>query len=86
MSADQDPKPKKLIQAYAQAGHYLGLGMQFAVAILLGLWGGWWLDNRLSVSPLFLLLGALLGGATGFYALYRAMVDEQEKERQRKRR
>jgi F0F1-type ATP synthase assembly protein I len=86
MSTDQDPKPKKPIQAYAQAGHYLGLGMQFAVAILLGLWGGWWLDSKLSVSPLFLLLGALLGGAAGFYALYRAMVEEQEKERQRKRR
>ena len=85
MSTDQDPKPKKPIQAYVQAGHYLGLGMQFAVAILLGLWGGWWLDSKLSVSPLF-LLGALLGGAAGFYALYRAMVEEQEKERQRKRR
>ena len=39
------------------AGRYAGLGLQFALSILLFLYVGQWLDGRLGTKPLFLYLG-----------------------------
>lgn len=62
-------------------------------AILLGLYGGWWLDRRLETFPLFMLLGIFLGIGIGFYSLWRELnaikdresetESEQEKNEQR---
>jgi F0F1-type ATP synthase assembly protein I len=41
------------------------------VALLLGVFGGRWLDARLGTSPLFVLAGAALGMAVGFRELIR---------------
>ena len=40
------------------------------LAILLGLFGGRWLDRQLSTEPLFMLLGIFFGIAAGFYRLW----------------
>lgn len=47
-----------------------GAGVQFAVAILVFLFLGRWLDGRLGTSPIFLLVGAFVGAAGGFYSMY----------------
>ena len=73
---------KKKIGAYAEIGPYASLGIQFAAAVLLFLAVGWWLDDALATTPLFLLLGTLLGAAVGFYKLYRTLMD-LEKRRKR---
>ena len=49
----------------------LGLGWYVAIAIVLGIAGGLWLDNRMGTLPLFTLLGVLLGAVAAFYGLYR---------------
>ena len=49
----------------------LGLGWYVAIAIVLGIAGGIWLDNRTGTLPLFTLLGVLLGTVAAFYGLYR---------------
>ncbi len=54
-------------------GRYLDLGFQFAVAIVVGAGGGYWLDSRIGTMPLFLIVGVLLGGTSGFLSLYRAV-------------
>ncbi len=70
----------------SQAGEFMGVGLQFAGAILLFLFVGQWLDRRLGTSPWLLLLGVFTGAAAGFYALYRQLViAPRERERERKR-
>lgn len=66
---------------------FAGAGIQFAVAIVLFVFLGSWLDNRLGTSPLFILLGVLVGGGGGFYSLYRKVSAAQQAdlERQKKR-
>ena len=66
----RERKTSDLGESYRRAGPYLGIGMQFVVSILLGLYCGHWLDSRLAWSPLFLLLGGFFGAGAGFYNLY----------------
>ena len=49
---------------------YSHLGIQFALVVLLGIWGGAQLDKRLSTN-LFTLIGTFAGAGIGFYFLYR---------------
>lgn len=54
-------------------GPYLDLGIQFAVAIAIGVGLGYFLDGKLNTFPLFLVLGLLLGATSGFLNIYRAV-------------
>lgn len=67
------------------AGTYAGLGLQFAISILLFLWVGQWLDRKLGTSPIFLLVFVFLGGGAAFYSIYRKLMGIQEREEQAKR-
>ncbi len=67
--------PSKRIGAYSEIGAYASLGIQFAVTVLFFLAGGWWLDDYLATTPLFLLLGTLFGAGGGFYKLYRTLMN-----------
>ncbi|MBO9618441.1 MAG: AtpZ/AtpI family protein [Niabella sp.] len=53
---------------------YLGLTAQLLALILFSVYGGLWLDKKLHVSPLFLIVLplAVLGGA--FYNLYKETI------------
>lgn len=58
---------------------YAGVGIQFAIAIILFAFAGIWLDRRLGTSPLFVLLGVFLGAAGAFYSMYRKLMAAQER-------
>ena len=73
---------KKKTGAYAAIGPYASLGIQFAATILIFVSIGWWLDDKVATTPLFLVLGTLFGAAGGFYKLYRTLMD-LEKRRKR---
>ncbi len=45
--------------------HALAAAMTFALAVALFAYGGSWLDDKLGTSPLFLVVGCLLGAAGG---------------------
>ena len=53
---------------------FVGLGFELVVPLLLGLFGGRWLDRRFGTAPWLLLVGALLGAAAGMLNLYRRVV------------
>ena len=73
--------------AASQAGEVLGVGLQFAGAILLFLFLGRWLDERLGTEPWLLLIGVLVGSVAGFVSLYRQLVvAPRERERERRQR
>jgi F0F1-type ATP synthase assembly protein I len=50
-------------------GKYLGYGLQMLVGVLLGLFGGRWVDDKLHTDPWGLLIGVTLGLASGMYLL-----------------
>ena len=49
------------------------VGTQFALFVAGGVLGGWWLDGKLGVTPLFTLIGTLVGSGYGFFVLYRTV-------------
>lgn len=60
--------------ALGEAGQVLGVGLQFAAAIVFFLFVGWWLDGVLGTSPLLLIVGVFVGAGAGFYSMYRQLV------------
>ena len=60
----------------------LGVGWYVAICIVGGVWGGVWLDEKLGTSPLFLLIGLLLGiviAGAGVYRMLAALVSADGK-------
>lgn len=73
------------IGASRSAGEVMGVGLQFAGAILIFLFLGRWLDERFGTEPWLLLGGVLVGSVGGFISLYRQLV-VSPREGDRKRR
>ncbi|MBM4256755.1 MAG: AtpZ/AtpI family protein [Deltaproteobacteria bacterium] len=55
-------------QLYAYA-KYSAIGIEFAVAAIVGIYGGSYIDSHFGSSPWGVLLGAILCLASGFYRL-----------------
>lgn len=75
------PKDKENLQSQmiSAAGQFAGYGLTWALSTLLFLMAGWWLDGKAGTAPLFLILGAFVGGGAGFYSLYRHIVLDAQK-------
>lgn len=58
----------------SSAGEVMGVGLQFAGAIVLFLFLGRWLDGKLGTAPWLLLLGVVVGAVGGFASMYRQLV------------
>jgi ATP synthase protein I len=56
---------------------FAGIGLQFALTILVFVFAGMWLDKRLGTSPWLLLLFVFVGAAGGFYSMYRRVTAAQ---------
>ena len=52
---------------------YAQIGLELAGAVLLGFWGGWWLDKKLGTAPWLMLGGAAAGLGGGFYMVAREL-------------
>jgi F0F1-type ATP synthase assembly protein I len=55
-------------------GHFMGLGLQVAIGVGLGLWVGSWLDRRFGWTPWGMLVCAMLGMAGGMYLLIKEAI------------
>lgn len=74
---EQDPNGSDGRREMMRAsGQFLGLGLTWALAVLLFLGIGAWIDSKLGTSPILMILGAFVGGAAGFYSLYYHIVIE----------
>ena len=56
---------------------FAGIGIQFALTILVFVFAGVWLDRRLGTSPWLLLICVFAGAAGGFYSMYRQATASQ---------
>lgn len=74
---DDSDQKDKFVGSYAHAGAHISSGVQFAATIVFCLFAGWWLDERWSTSPLFLVSGIALGAVAGFYHLYKTLTAEE---------
>jgi F0F1-type ATP synthase assembly protein I len=61
---------------------FAGIGVQFAMVILVFTWGGVWLDGRLGTSPIFTILMVFMGAGGGFYSIYRKATASQRRDRE----
>ncbi len=70
-AASQDDRLKDRPSAFFEAAQVSSVGVEMAVATLVG-WGfGYWLDGLLKTGPWLMLLGLLFGVAAGFKGLIR---------------
>jgi F0F1-type ATP synthase assembly protein I len=69
----------------AGAGAVAGMGLQFAISILLFLLAGQWIDRKLGTAPLFLMLFVFLGAGGSFYSIYRKLMAQQRRKDERRR-
>ena len=61
-------------------GEYAGIGLQFAVSILLFLYVGQWIDRRLGTEPWFMIAGVFTGAGASFYSMYSKLMTIQERD------
>ena len=61
-------------------GEFAGVGLQFAVSILVFLYLGQWLDRKLGTAPWLLMGGVFLGAGASFYSMYRKLMAAQARE------
>jgi len=59
---------------------FAGVGIQFAVSIILFLFVGQWLDKRIGTNGLFTIAGVFLGGGAAFYNMYRKITAAQRRD------
>ena len=57
-----------------------GLGFQFGASLVLSVLLGNWLDRRLGMAPVFLLVLFFAGAGASFFAMYRQLMRAQRRE------
>ena len=66
------------------AARLMGIGWYFAICIVAGVLGGFYLDKVAGTTPWLTLLGMLLGFVVAFYGAYRMLIDVLRPDQDRK--
>ena len=56
------------------AFRFIGVGWFIGLSILLGVWGGLWLDEKFGTAPIMVIVGLILGLVVAFYGVYRMLL------------
>jgi F0F1-type ATP synthase assembly protein I len=62
------------------AASFAGIGLQFALGIVIFLFLGKWIDSRLGTGPTGVIAGVFIGAIAGFYLLYRKLSAAQKED------
>lgn len=71
----QRPTPPRKGQASVSGAQFAGVGLQFALTIVVFAFAGIWLDKHLGTSPWLVILGVFVGAAAGFFSIYRQLMN-----------
>jgi F0F1-type ATP synthase assembly protein I len=78
---EDEKRPRKSSPAGGLSGaDFAGVGVQFAVAIIVFLFAGQWVDNKLGTDGVFTIAGVFIGGAAAFYNMYRKIAAAQRRD------
>jgi len=84
-AASPPPPPSELERRErSNAARYAGVGLQFAITLLVGLGIGNWADKRFGTS-FFVPIGVFLGAGAAFYSMYRQLMANLERDESAKR-
>ena len=64
---------QKQRRPYQAIALYTAILSQLVGSILIGIFGGKWIDQKLETEPLFLIIGLFLGLAAGIYTMLRSV-------------
>ena len=64
---------------------FAGVGIQFAFAIIVFLYAGQWVDDRLGTNGLFTIAGVFIGAGAAFYNMYRKISAAQKQDDEERR-
>ncbi len=70
---DSDEQRREMMRA---SGQFMGHGLTWALAVLLFMGIGYWVDGKFGTAPVLMVVGAFVGGGAGFYSLYYHIVIE----------
>lgn len=59
---------------------FAGVGIQFALAIIVFLFAGQWLDKRLGTNGMLTIAGVFVGAGAAFYSMYRRISAAQRRD------
>ena len=75
-----DPGSENPPSKVSGAGAAAGMGLQFAISVILFLLAGQWLDKKFGTAPLFLMILVFAGAGASFYSIYRRLMEQQRRE------
>ena len=59
---------------------FAGVGLQFALTLVVFAFLGIWLDKRLGSSPWFVLICVFVGAGAGFYSIHRKLMGSAKRD------
>jgi F0F1-type ATP synthase assembly protein I len=60
---------------------YSDIGLRFGLSIVIGGFLGYWLDKKLSIFPIALIVGIMFGATAGFISLYRTVMNIESEQK-----
>ncbi|MFC4766507.1 AtpZ/AtpI family protein [Effusibacillus consociatus] len=69
MSNDPQKKPDKNENPYRAIGLVSAIGTDLALCVLGGVYLGKWIDGEFGTTPIFLMIGLLVGLGVGIYSM-----------------
>ena len=66
-----DPPPGPPPTTWGALGELGSVGLSFVMALVMGVGGGWWVDQRFGTAPWGFFVGFAMGFAAGVLNVYR---------------
>jgi F0F1-type ATP synthase assembly protein I len=84
MNLPRDPnenEPKRVVRSfYRSYGPYLTLGFQLAAGVLFFYFIGRWVDSRYDTTPVFMLVGIVIGTVGGLIKFFMTVINLSNKD------